>query len=198
MLMILARLVRSESFWAVAKVRSPHTGPGIRYIIPLGVEGGAGVSRAGLKSAGRARRGITLEDEGETRVLDGTADGDGADVANSEKVPPELARGGGGWRLGLGGCDWRLGLRLGRGLSWLVGLVGGGLGCRLGSTLGSGLGCRLGLLCDSLGWRLGSQVGGCAPFPRPPPRSSPRRRGPTGGVGVGLQPMAVVKEARGS
>ena len=28
MLMILARLVRSESFWAVAKVRSPHTGPG--------------------------------------------------------------------------------------------------------------------------------------------------------------------------
>ena len=35
MLMILARLVRSESFWAVAKVRSPHTGPGIRYIIQL-------------------------------------------------------------------------------------------------------------------------------------------------------------------
>ena len=35
MLMILARLVRSESFWAVAKVRSPHTGPGIRYIITL-------------------------------------------------------------------------------------------------------------------------------------------------------------------
>ena len=33
MLMILARLVRSESFWVVAKVRSPHTGPGIRYII---------------------------------------------------------------------------------------------------------------------------------------------------------------------
>ena len=36
MLMILARLVRSESFWAVAKVRSPHTGPGIRYIIASG------------------------------------------------------------------------------------------------------------------------------------------------------------------
>ena len=36
MLMILARLVRSESFWAVAKVRSPHTGPGIRYIIECG------------------------------------------------------------------------------------------------------------------------------------------------------------------
>ena len=35
MLMILARLVRSESFWAVAKVRSPHTGPGIRYIIEV-------------------------------------------------------------------------------------------------------------------------------------------------------------------
>ena len=33
MLMILARLVRSEGFWVVAKVRSPHTGPGIRYII---------------------------------------------------------------------------------------------------------------------------------------------------------------------
>ena len=33
MLMIPARLGRSESFWAVAKVRSPHTGPGIRYII---------------------------------------------------------------------------------------------------------------------------------------------------------------------
>ena len=33
MLMILARLVRSESFWAVVKVRSPHTGPGISYII---------------------------------------------------------------------------------------------------------------------------------------------------------------------
>ena len=33
MLMILARFVRSESFWAVVKVRSPHTGPGIRYII---------------------------------------------------------------------------------------------------------------------------------------------------------------------
>ena len=33
MLMILARLGRSESFWAVAKVRSPHMGPGIRYII---------------------------------------------------------------------------------------------------------------------------------------------------------------------
>ena len=27
MLMILARLVRSESFWAVVKVRSPHTSP---------------------------------------------------------------------------------------------------------------------------------------------------------------------------
>ena len=33
MLMIPARLVRSESFWAVVKVRSPHTGPGISYII---------------------------------------------------------------------------------------------------------------------------------------------------------------------
>ena len=33
--MIPARLGRSESFWAVAKVRSPHTGPGISYIIAL-------------------------------------------------------------------------------------------------------------------------------------------------------------------
>ena len=38
--MILARLVRSESFWAVVKVRSPHTGPEVCYIIELreGVE----------------------------------------------------------------------------------------------------------------------------------------------------------------
>ena len=34
MLMILAQLGCSESFWAVVKVRSPHTGPGISYIIP--------------------------------------------------------------------------------------------------------------------------------------------------------------------
>ena len=33
MLMILARLVRSESFCAVVKVRSPHTGPEVCYII---------------------------------------------------------------------------------------------------------------------------------------------------------------------
>ena len=37
MLMILARLVRSESFWAVVKVRSPHTGPEVCYIIALGI-----------------------------------------------------------------------------------------------------------------------------------------------------------------
>ena len=30
-LMILARLVRSESFWAVVKVRSPHNGPEVSY-----------------------------------------------------------------------------------------------------------------------------------------------------------------------
>ena len=35
MLMILARLVRSESFWAVVKVRSPHNGPEVCYIITL-------------------------------------------------------------------------------------------------------------------------------------------------------------------
>ena len=31
MLMILARLVCSESFWVVVKVRSPHTGPEVSY-----------------------------------------------------------------------------------------------------------------------------------------------------------------------
>ena len=31
MLMVLARLARSESFWAVVKVRSPHTGPEVSY-----------------------------------------------------------------------------------------------------------------------------------------------------------------------
>ena len=31
MLMILAQLACSESFWAVAKVRSPHTGPEFGY-----------------------------------------------------------------------------------------------------------------------------------------------------------------------
>ena len=31
MLMILARLVRSESFWAVVKVRSPHNRPEVWY-----------------------------------------------------------------------------------------------------------------------------------------------------------------------
>ena len=38
MLMILARLVRSESFWAVVKVRSPHTGPepGYPRIVKIG------------------------------------------------------------------------------------------------------------------------------------------------------------------
>ena len=48
---------------------------------PLAVEAGGGVSRAGPKGAGRARRGITLEDEGldgGDALLDGTADGDGA------------------------------------------------------------------------------------------------------------------------
>ena len=30
-MLILARLVRSESFWAVVKVRSPHNGPEVSY-----------------------------------------------------------------------------------------------------------------------------------------------------------------------
>ena len=41
MLMILARLVRSESFWAVVKVRSPHTGPEVCYIIARQHDGAA-------------------------------------------------------------------------------------------------------------------------------------------------------------
>ena len=34
MLIILARLGRSESFWAVIKVRSPHTGPEVSAPFP--------------------------------------------------------------------------------------------------------------------------------------------------------------------
>ena len=126
--------------------RSLGYGGGCGRARPVVVEGGAGVSRAGQESAGRASRVIALD--GGDALLDGS-DGDGADVATSKKVPPGLARGGVGWRLGSGGCNWRLGLRLGRGLGWFLGLVGGGLGCRLGSP-GSGLGCRLGLWCGSL------------------------------------------------
>ena len=48
MLMILARLVRSESFWAVVKVRSPHTGPEVCYIIAP--------REAGWEAVGWARR----------------------------------------------------------------------------------------------------------------------------------------------
>ena len=35
MLMVLARLGCSESFWAVVKVRSPHTVPEVCYIIKI-------------------------------------------------------------------------------------------------------------------------------------------------------------------
>ena len=51
MLMILARLVRSESFWAVAKVRSPHNRPEVWYprsvvrAFPTTSAGIAGLSR---------------------------------------------------------------------------------------------------------------------------------------------------------
>ena len=51
MLMILARLVRSESFWAVAKVRSPHTGPGISYINHQNMGGSAQPGRDVPQSA---------------------------------------------------------------------------------------------------------------------------------------------------
>ena len=52
MLMILARLVRSESFWAVAKVRSPHTAPGIRYIINPLSHPASGMARHSNPQAG--------------------------------------------------------------------------------------------------------------------------------------------------
>ena len=52
MLMILARLVRSESFWAVVKVRSPHTGPEVCYIIERS-ERATGVSRRRSESVGK-------------------------------------------------------------------------------------------------------------------------------------------------
>ena len=55
MLMILARLVRSESFWAVAKVRSPHTGPGIRYIILRAADAGERKAAAFVCAAQRSR-----------------------------------------------------------------------------------------------------------------------------------------------
>ena len=53
MLMILARLVRSESFWAVVKVRSPHTGPEVSYP-RLGSckSAGKGWERGGKRRAG--------------------------------------------------------------------------------------------------------------------------------------------------
>ena len=54
MLMILARLVRSESFWAVAKVRSPHTGPEFGYP-RRGAAGGRG-------ARGLAPLAVDLED----------------------------------------------------------------------------------------------------------------------------------------
>ena len=54
MLMILARLVRSESFWAVVKVRSPHTGPEVCYIIAW--FGGDGGWRVAARSGFRLHR----------------------------------------------------------------------------------------------------------------------------------------------
>ena len=56
MLMILARLVRSESFWAVVKVRSPHTGPEFGYPRRRGrhgSKGGLGVYHSLLGGRGR-------------------------------------------------------------------------------------------------------------------------------------------------
>ena len=64
---------------------------------PLGVEVGAGVSSTGEKSAGRARRGITLEDEGDAE-LNGTADDDGVGGAGGGGAGGELGYGGGGGR----------------------------------------------------------------------------------------------------
>ena len=56
MLMILARLVRSESFWAVVKVRSPHTGPEVCYIISRVRRDCNQSSRAACRSLGRLWR----------------------------------------------------------------------------------------------------------------------------------------------
>ena len=55
MLMILARLVCSESFWAVVKVRSPHTGPEVCYIIAPNHGGRAAAARTLRHNANRAR-----------------------------------------------------------------------------------------------------------------------------------------------
>ncbi len=60
MLMILARLVCSESFWAVVKVRSPHTGPEVCYIIKVG-HGSSSSTRRSVAIAKR-RRGGRIED----------------------------------------------------------------------------------------------------------------------------------------
>ena len=62
--------------------RSLGYGGGCGRARPVVVEGGAGVSRAGQESAGRASRVIAL-DRGDA-LLDGS-DGDGADVANSKR-----------------------------------------------------------------------------------------------------------------
>ena len=75
---------------------SPGYGGGGRAR-PLGVEVGAGVSSTGEKSAGRARRGITLEDEGDAE-LNGTADDDGVGGAGGGGAGGELGYGGGGGR----------------------------------------------------------------------------------------------------
>ena len=56
MLMILARLVRSESFRAVVKVRSPHNGPEVWYPRPGGRRDCNQSSRAACRSLGRLGR----------------------------------------------------------------------------------------------------------------------------------------------
>ena len=54
MLMILARLVRSESFWAVVKVRSPHNRPEVWY--PRKTEEGCVTLRSFATRGERAKR----------------------------------------------------------------------------------------------------------------------------------------------
>ena len=59
MLMILARLVRSESFWAVVKVRSPHISPEVCYIIARRLNGRLNALN-GSNGSGWARCAILL------------------------------------------------------------------------------------------------------------------------------------------
>ena len=85
MLMILARLVRSESFWAVVKVRSPHNGPEVSYpraapskLGPLLTDSSLRSSRQ-TRSALRARSTPNTAAAVTTAILGGAERASGAD-----------------------------------------------------------------------------------------------------------------------